>query len=356
MQIAINIVITLVLLYWPAMLMMSPMMFAAPGFDNDKKGIVTTLLFMCYPIGVFLLLWGLGGNYFGMSGFKLAGICALINLLVFWFFGYFKLLFNLQKGITNSGYSVTDNQAYFSAKLIPGADSSSFKILEDETGLPARADYAADKNNLYYQGKLVEGASVENLQKQRVNSNDYWLNNTQVIYNGKIIPKANPQNFNGFEDHHSWTYTVNNDEYIVFSYGVALPSVDRKTFQPLSDFIAKDNQQIFYKEKQILAQADAATFELFDDHDFARDQTKVYYISADPPFEIEGVDPDSFEIFDRGYVRDSQNVYYVHQYERIEKLKVDAASFEVTDYDEATQSTARDINHYYYDNKVVGDR
>ena len=62
MNIVINIIVTLALLYWPVVLMMSPMMFAAPGADDDKGTIFTTFFFLSYPVTIFLLLGVLGGN------------------------------------------------------------------------------------------------------------------------------------------------------------------------------------------------------------------------------------------------------------------------------------------------------
>ena len=356
MQILINITFTFALIFWPIMFMMSPMMLDAPGSENDRSHVSMMMLVLCYPIVLFILLWIFGGNYFGISGFKLTIISSLIIVSAFSLFGYFGMFFNLHKGISNSGYSVANNNAYYSAKLIEGADSQSFVPIGNDD-IYSDTDYAVDRDNLYYRGKIVEGAHTENLKKSTIHRDTYWLNNTQVIYDGKILTKALPGNFSGFDDFNGWTASDNEDHYIVFSYGIALPAVDKNTFTPLNDFIAKDKLQIFEKNKQILNDADASSFKLFEDHNFARDKNHIYYLATKIPFSIDGADTDSFEILDRGYLKDKNSVYKVHQYESIEKLpQADARSFEATQYDDATRSEARDTNHYYYDGKIVGDR
>ena len=357
MQILINIIVTFVLMFWPVMFMMSPMMFDAPGSDNNKSQLVTMMLILCYPIGLFLLLWIFGGSYFGFSGLKLAIISAVVIVFAYTVFGYFGMLFNLQKGIANTGYSVVDNHVYYDGKIIEAADGASFDTVDDEENPYTASDYALDKDHLYYSGKIVEGAFIDELKKVTVNRDTHWINKTQVIYNGNIMPGANPGDFGGFEGFAGWTHSMNNDQYLVFSYGVPLPAVDKATFTPLNDFIAKDNQHIFEKHKPILTEADAATFELLDDHDFGKDKNYIYYLATKLPFAVKGVDVASFEILERGYLKDKNSVYIVHQYESIEKLEqVDVDSFEATQYDDINKSEARDANHYYYDGKVVGDR
>lgn len=356
MQIIINIVLTFMLMFWPILLMMSPMMFDAPGSENDKSHATSMMLVLCYPIGIFILLWMFGGSYFGYGGFKLVVISSVIVVSALSVFGYFGMLLNLHKGIANSGYSVVDQNVYYDGKLLEGADGETFNTLASERRRDA-PEYATDKNFLYYSGKVVEGASIKQLKNKVINMDEYWLNNEQVIYDGKILPDANPAEFSGFEGFTGWVYSISDGRYIVYSYGVPLPGVDKLTFSPLNDFIAKDKHHVFEKHNLILNNVDAVTFELLEDHDFARDKNYIYYISTKQPFAVEGIDPDSFEILDRGYLKDKNNVYHVVQYERIEKMEqADVETFEATQYDDVNKSEATDAKHYYYDGLVVGDR
>lgn len=344
------------LMFWPLLLMMSPMMFDAPGSENDKSHATSMMLVLCYPIGLFILLWIFGGSYFGYSGLKLVIISGVIVVGALSVFGYFGMLLNLQKGIANSGYSVVDHNVYYDGKLLEGADGASFNTLSVER-LRGTPKYAKDKNSLYYSGKIVEGASIKALTIKIINMDEYWLNNEQVIYDGKILPDANPAEIEGFEGFTGWVYSMSEGRYIVYSYGVPLPAVDKSSFSPLNDFIAKDKHHVFEKHNIILKDADAVTFELLDDHSFGRDKNHVYYISTKIPFAVEGIDPDSFEILDRGYLKDKDNVYHVVQYERIEIMQqADVKTFEATQYDDVNKSEARDLKHYYYDGRIVGDR
>lgn len=355
MQIFINIAVTFALMFWPIMFMMSPMMFDAPGSDNNKSTVISLMLVLCYPIGIFLLLGITGTPYFGTGTFKLAGISAVIIAIAFSMFGYYGLLSNALRGIASSGYSVVDDSAYYDGKLIDGADSQSFRIFDEQDY--RYSPYARDKHHLFYSGKIVDGALAEDIHEIENSRGMYWRNSRQVIYDDKVLPGANPDSFAVFEGFTGWAFSDNGDQYNVFSYGSPLPAVDRNSFVPLDDFHARDKDRIFNKQDTILPEADAASFELLADHSFARDRHHVYYLSTNQPFAVEGADPASFEVLERGYARDRNNIYVVEQYVNVLKLEqAHADSFEVTQYDDVTKSEAKDAKHYYYDGKIVGDR
>ncbi len=356
MQTFISIVATFFLLFWPLMFMMSPMMFDAPGSENDKSNVINMMLMLGYPVYIFFFMWIFGLSYFGISSFKLLIISIVVILLGFSLFGYFGILSNLLKGINNSGYSIVEQQVYYDGRPIE-ADTASFTILDAGKHSLSASYYAKDHKHFYYDGKPVENAIPENIRPLNINRQLYWLNDSQVIYDDKIIPDAEPANFHGIDGFYAWTYSNNKDRFQVYCYGEPLPPVDRDSFIPLNDFYAKDKQQVFYKHEPVLADADAETFELFENHDFARDKNHVYYLSTQKPHVIEGADPASFEIYHRGYMKDINHVYHEIQYERIEIMEqADVTSFEETQYDDETRSEARDRNHYYYDGKVVGNR
>ncbi len=357
MQITLNIIVSLAFMFWPFIFMMSPMMLDAPGSENNKANLTFIVLLLSYPIGISLLLWLFGGNYFGVNGLVLSIISTIVVVIAFSIFGYFGMLSNLARGIANSGYSIADNRVYYDGKLIEGADSGSFVILENDRYSFSISRYARDENYFYNDGVIVEGVISDNLQKTDINGDTYWQNSTQIIYGDQILAGANPDSFAGFEGFGGWAYSISNEQYFVYIYGKRLPDVDRKSFTPLNEFIAKDKNHIFEKENIILLGADAQSFELCDDHDFGKDNDHVYYMAHLQPFSIKDIDVESFEILDRGFLRDRNHIYYTHQYKSIEKLEqVDAASFEVTAYDESTNSDARDKNHYYYGEKIMGNR
>ena len=359
MQIFINIFITFALMFWPFVFAMSPMMLDVPGSDNDKSQLVFIVLLLSYPISISLLLWIFGGSYFGVRGFTLTIISTIVIAIAFAVFGYFGMLSNLAKGIANSGYSIANNEVYYDGKRIDGADSASFVILDGDKFGHSISRYAKDRNQFYYGGVVVKGAIPDNLKKVDIDGDIYWLNSTQIIYDNMILLGANPDQFFGFEGfrYRGWTYSINNEQYFVYINGKHLPDVDRDSFTPLNEFVAKDKHHIYEKDEIILPEAEAESFELFEDHSFGKDKNHVYYMAHVKPFAVEDIDIESFEILDWSYLRDKNHIYYTHQYKSIEKLEqIDVASFEVTDYDESTNSHARDKSHYYYGAKIVGNR
>ena len=357
MQIFINISITFALMFWPFLFAMSPMMLDSPGSENDKSHLIRMMLILSYPIGIFLLLWLFGGNYFSVRGFTLFTISTVVIAIAFLAFGYYSMLSNLTRGIANSGYSIADNRAYYDGKSIDGADSKSFTVLEEMESNFSASVYAKDRKHFYYAGAIVEGVISGNFQKTIINQDTYWVNSTQVIYMDRILPGANPDNFSGFEGFNRWTYSISNNKFMAYYSGKPLPDVDRKTFTPLNDFFAKDSNYIFEQEKIILSDAEADSFMILDDHDYGRDNNHIYYLSHLQPFAIKDIDPESFEILGGGFLRDKNHIYFTHQYKSIEKLEhVDITSFEVTHYDDSTNSNANDKNHYYYDEKIVGNK
>lgn len=357
MQLLINICVTFALMFWAILFMMSPMMFDAPGSENDKNHLITTMLILCYPIGIFIFYWIVGATYFGVSGFTSTWMSSLVIFTAFSIFGYFGMLSNLHSGIANTGYSIAENKVYYSGKLMENADSSSFVAFDDEQYRYSARDHARDRQHFFYRGKIIEGVIAENIQRTVVSGQTYWINDSQVIYDDKVLPGASPANFGGFEGYSGWSYSENDDKYLVYRSGELLPTVDKATFTPLNDFLAKDKNQVFENNQPILPEADAESFGLLENHDFGKDRNHIYYLATTNPFAIKDVDSSSFEILDGGYLRDKNNIYHVIQYKSVEKLEqADVASFEVTQYDEITKSGARDINHYYYDGKIVGSR
>lgn len=356
MKIFMHIVVTFVLMFWPIMFMMSPMAFDAPGSDNNKSNVVGMMLTLCYPIGLFLILGMLGINYFGVNSFKLALVSLTIILIAFSLFGYFGLLFNALRGIANSGYSVVGDTAYNDGKPIDGADGKTFRVL-DSRRYSSLNHYALDRNHLYYDGKIVEDALAENIVEAGSGGSDYFRNSQQVIYRDMVLRGVAADGFAVFDRFANWAYSNIGSEYNVYYRGILLPAVEREAFVPLNDSFAKDKKQIFEGHTVVLTQADAASFELMRDRDFGKDNSQVYYLGTRPPVVVQDADPGSFEVLERGYARDRNHIFVIEQYANVVKLEqADIDTFEVTRYDDATKSEARDVNHYYYDGKVVGIR
>lgn len=350
MNIVINIIVTLALLYWPVVLMMSPMMFAAPGADDDKGTIFTTFFFLSYPVTIFLLLGVLGGKYFGLNSFALALVSAVVVFFVLSFFGYTGMISNVIKGIPNSGYGVVGNTVYYNADPIIGADVESFKAYksEDYQNDYSVDQYAVDNQYLYFRGQSLPDVHRENLVGKVIAYEFYWLNDTQVIKNGEVMADLDPQTFGDFEGFSYWTYSKVGEKYTLFYDNVPIKLADFFSFVPLTDMLAKDNSRIFYEGKPIALEADVESFQAFSIYGFARDKDRLYYFGGESPIVVSGADPDSFDELGWNYYQDKNAIYYVQEEEGASTLEsADHRSFHILGYVEGHEYDAKDANGYY---------
>ena len=60
----VTIIALVLLLPWPIFLLISPMMFGGPGATNQLSIVVTVMLVLYYPVGVFLFLWLMKWSFF----------------------------------------------------------------------------------------------------------------------------------------------------------------------------------------------------------------------------------------------------------------------------------------------------
>ncbi|CAA0125698.1 Uncharacterised protein [BD1-7 clade bacterium] len=365
MKVALNILVAFVLMYWPIVLMMSPMMFDAPGSQNKRDVVLTVTLVLCYPIIIFALYWLFGLHFFGVAPDKALLVASVVVISAILFFGYGKLLMYSFRGIATSGYSIAKGQVYFDGLAID-ADADSFKPLVQ--GDSDRFVYAADKNHVFYAGKALK---IEDPTTFRPLNNDdqtgdgylagsdeYWTDGTSVFLAGRALEGATPHGFSVADDIFSGPFAYWHSEsasYVYFA-GEILPSVDANTHQVLHGHISKDAQHIYNGAELILPEADAMSFSLLEnDTTIGIDDQAVYNVLYRQSGKIEGADPASIVAFDRGYLKDAKRVYYRQQWDPVEVLSgADPQTFEVTGWVEATDSEARDANNLYRDGKVVG--
>ena len=357
MSIVINILVTLALCFWGSMMMMSPMMFGAPDATNNKQAVLTALLFLSYPVPLFLLIGLFGGSYFGINSYKMALISAIVIGFLFTVFGYTSMVKNLLQGIANDGYCVVEQRVYYNAKLMEHADAESFTSY-------TRADlntydaelYAKDKQHLYYSGHAVSGVNLENLHAQIIGSDLYWLNDTQVIKGDRIVEGADPSTYAAYDYYSFWNISGREGNQVIYYHDEPMHNIDAQSFVPIDDSYGKDGQHVFYQGHAILANVDTDRFSRLDDN-FASDNQHIFYLNGVDSHILIGAEPAIFEIFERNYYRSGETVYYVTQYESAKPmLQVDATSFTVTQYDEQTNSDAYDKNNYYLHGEIVATR
>ena len=350
MKLLAQLATTFLLLFWPMVMMMSPMMFDAPGSENKRSVVFQALLFLSYPIPLCALFWLFGSDLFGISGRTLTLSASAIVITAMIVFGYPQLLSNSLKGIANSGYSVAAGTVYHNATAIDGALPDSFEELHAGH---YRDRYARDDQRVYFAGQVIAGADPASFRYMETLNDEYWADNQHVYLAGIPLEGAQPQYFSLFPD--SWgnssSYGVsrNPDGARVYFQQHYLPDADADSFTVLNDYTAKDARHIFYHETVVLPEADSASFELIEDVDhYGKDNNAVYDILYQHSGVIEGADPATLQVLGRGYLRDQKRIYYRSNYQPTEVLAgADAATFEYTDWDEATQSDARDKHGYF---------
>ncbi|MFC3679232.1 DKNYY domain-containing protein [Bacterioplanoides pacificum] len=350
MKLLAQLATTFLLLFWPMVMMMSPMMFDAPGSENKRSVVFQALLFLSYPIPLCALFWLFGSDLFGISGRTLTLSASAIVITAMIVFGYPQLLSNSLKGIANSGYSVAENTVYYNAQAIPGAQADSFETLQSGY---FRDRYARDSERVYFAGQELAGADPASFHYLEALGDEYWADNQRVYLTGIPLEGALPQHFSLFPDAwgHPSSYGVshNPDGARVYFQQHHLPDADADSFTVLNDYTAKDARHIFYHETLVLPEADSASFELIEDVDhYGKDNNAVYDMLYQHSGVIEGADPATLQVLGRGYLRDQNHIYFRSNYQPTEILAgADAASFEYTNWDEATQSDARDKHGYF---------
>lgn len=174
---------------------------------------------------------------------------------------------------------------------LPNVDAASFKRVNGWLG--------RDRNHVYYEDKLVEGANPATLKAKKkplcADSKDYY-------YKGKALYVADMGTFQvlRMDDSHLW---------------------------------AKDRQNVYFDDMTIKG-ADAGTFRIINSYE-ATDKSRVYYFGK----VLEGADPATYTIMNGGYAKDSRHVWY---YGKLVE-GADAATFRATGSD----GTGMDKNSSY---------
>ncbi|MCD8521789.1 MAG: DKNYY domain-containing protein [Saccharospirillaceae bacterium] len=351
MYLIIQMITLFLLLFWPIIMMMSPMAFDAPGSENNREHIIGMMVFLCYPILLCALYWIFDARLFGISGRALTLAAAVMVVLALGVSGYGSLLKNALSGIASSGYSKVNNRVYYNASPVAAADSATFEVLGnryDSNG------YARDNKQVYFRGERLADADAASFHPMD-SDQEYWADNQQVYLNGKAVPGADPTQFKRVED--AWGnpsgYALSGTTLYYGTERIGEVTPDEVSI--ITPAIAKDRERIYYLGKMILPMADAPSFVLLPDTDgYARDHSAVYDLIGDRSAPIAGADPQTMNVLNRGYLKDANRIYHREGYEPTEILHdVDYDSFVVTDWDDETQSEARDRYALYMNGRVV---
>ncbi|HEY5714208.1 MAG TPA: DKNYY domain-containing protein, partial [Candidatus Gracilibacteria bacterium] len=180
------------------------------------------------------------------------------------------------------------------------------KILNDRG---QRTGYTKDRENVYYNGTLVEGmdpGSVVVVGQSSATSPSYLMDKSNLYFEGRLVP------------------SVDLDTFEVMDYSVF----------GAWDY-AKDKNSLFYKGK-LLKNSDITTLERME-YGYLRDKNQVYIFGN----ILEGVHPDNFEIVGYGYGKYKNTVYFWNK-----PIKdADVNSFRA---DTGVANYSRDKKNYYY--------
>lgn len=175
----------------------------------------------------------------------------------------------------NNSYKIKDGVVYFEKPNIKDfqynkggrkmeyADAKTFKILKD-------GSYAKDKNNVYYEEKVVS--------------------------------EADPKTFEVLSD------MIGKDKNSGYFEEIKIQNSDTKTFQKIENLYSKDKNNVYYNHKSI-AGADATTFEIVDKKtNVAKDKRNFYRYD----YRIPVKDYASFEQIKGHFWKDKNHVYYIY--------------------------------------------
>ncbi|MFZ6656647.1 DKNYY domain-containing protein [Undibacterium sp. TJN19] len=358
MKLFLDIVSTLALIVWPLFMMMSAMLFDAPGSEANKSNLGFLLFIIFYPVIIFAAYKLFGMTYFRISANKALVTSVVLTVLIALLFDYPWFIMNTMAGIPSSGYFVKEDKVYYYGKTIGGAQAASFKVIGKQY-----QQYATDEKHVYFNGKLIDvadpasftGISHPKSQPEDEGNPLFWKDKTHVYIEGHTLSGARPAEFRHLGGRYG------SDSQQVYYGWQALEGADPASFQLLNPNMAKDDKLVFVLDKACKLNAPASQFRLLTDQDlavYATDGQHVYavFFGAEDPLQlVVDADPASFSLLERAYVKDNKRVYYRDSSLRKMILleAAHAASFVAGNYDNATGSDAHDHTHYYLGGALV---
>ncbi|MBO9702230.1 MAG: DKNYY domain-containing protein [Sporocytophaga sp.] len=358
MSTIINILVTIIMVPWPVIIMMSPMMIASTGFRDNRSSLLFATFLMGYPVIVFTFLKVIDYGFWGMSvNWWLILVSGISGGIIF-LYGIPRMLLNLRWGIQNNSYFKNDSAVFFDGYKISGADPVSFSILT--TG----SFYAKDSKHVFYLGKIVKGADPLTFAPVKWIDADfsdnsipvYWKDKANVYFNAKKIEGCDAGTFQNLRG------IYGKDRNYVYYGNNTLPKANPEKFRFLNDGITTDETYLFIFDKLVNTPIDLSTFTVVEngDHVFCKDKNHIYlllYGQQDSLVKVDGADADTFTLLDRYYAKDKHNVYY-YGYNKNNKRTLifltdaDPDKFSVG-YDASKNSEATDGLNYYMTGKSV---
>lgn len=283
-------------------------------------------------------------------------------------------------------FSKDRNNVYFGRKPVSSIDITTFEVLG--------AYYGKDKEHVYYEGDVIAGADpksfsvfAESKQYGKDNKNVYYQKEIfqevvdvesfvlidvlafaakdkykvySLLYPKKILEEADPETFKFI----NYTYAKDKTNVYNFLYSRIVKKADPETFKNINVLYSKDRYRVFYDDVEIEG-ADPESFEIMEDgiiespwnveaeisevmkDKYSRDKNKVY-LRGKP---LEGVDSGACEIIHPYYVRDAKSVYFTHSLSFSGNgiiQDADSESFKVLG-----EKYGKDKNNVYWERSVI---
>lgn len=127
---------------------------------------------------------------------------------------------------------------------LSGVDSDTFELLKD--------GYSKDAKQVYYLGKVLEGADVRTFTIETRFYYQYECDKNNIYKDGRIV-STDAKNYKMLSNVYS------KDSSKAYYNFHEIPGADIKTFKDISDFFAKDKNHVYYQGK-ILEGYDPETF------------------------------------------------------------------------------------------------
>ncbi|WP_188466022.1 DKNYY domain-containing protein [Marivirga lumbricoides] len=347
MNYAVNIVATIFLVPWPAIVIMSPMMIAARGFSDSKSSIVTALLFFSYPIFLFLLIKLFGFKFYGTEPLAWVLGFSVVVLIIIQLYGLPRMLYNICNDISNEGYHITTEKVYKNGIPLKDADPDTFTAIE------GTLFYSKDSNYVYADYKIIESAHAPSFEVVEGSNGLYYKDKNNAYTQWGIIDNSDGESFEWVG--HNYAKDKNNvyfDQYVV-------DNADPNSFEALESYIGKDQNSVFVRYYKADTDIDNKSFELirFDEEFFGKDERHVYavfYNSSNPLQIFPEADPATFKPIGEYYAVDDSHVYHYSYYRGHIKLLegVKPENFKL-EYDPETGADAKSHNKLFRQGELV---
>ena len=150
------------------------------------------------------------------------------------------------------GYAADKNHVFYKGNIFFSADPESFTSI--------RGGYSKDKNNVYYNNEPIEGADIETIAffgKKRDDDAEYATDKNRVYYKGTVVSEHS-KSFKVLE----YFYSIDEESIIYFDgvYHKRVKGADINNYKLINHFIISNNKVFLFGEEMSIF--DAATFDI----------------------------------------------------------------------------------------------